>query len=76
MAIWGAGVIVGPILGPVLGGWLTENYRWRWCFYINLPVGILAFAGVFLFSTETQPRRRRFDLAASCCSASASGPCR
>ena len=46
MAIWGMGAILGPILGPALGGWLTDNLDWRWVFYINLPVGILAFAGV------------------------------
>ena len=44
MAIWGVGIMVGPILGPTLGGWLTDNYNWRWVFYINLPIGILAFA--------------------------------
>ena len=38
--------MAGPILGPVLGGWLTENYSWRWVFYINLPIGILAFLGI------------------------------
>src|SRR5690349_5045967 len=43
MAIWGAGIMVGPILGPVLGGWLTDNVDWRWVFFINLPVGLLAF---------------------------------
>src|SRR5919205_2141086 len=41
MAMWGIGVMVGPILGPTLGGWLTEYYNWRWVFYINLPIGIL-----------------------------------
>ena len=46
MALWGVGVMVGPVLGPVLGGWLTENYTWRWVFYINLPIGILAFIGI------------------------------
>src|SRR5579875_1332450 len=42
MAVFGLGVVVAPILGPTLGGWLTENYSWRWAFYINVPVGILA----------------------------------
>ena len=41
MAIWVMGVTIGPILGPALGGWLTENYNWRWVFYINVPFGIL-----------------------------------
>ena len=41
MGFWGLGIVVAPILGPVLGGWLTENYSWRWVFYINLPVGIV-----------------------------------
>ena len=44
MAVWGMGVMVGPIIGPTLGGWLTDNYNWRWVFYINLPVGVLAAA--------------------------------
>ena len=42
MGIWGLGIIVAPILGPVVGGWLTENYTWRWVFYINLPIGIMS----------------------------------
>ena len=46
MAIWGIGVTMGPILGPALGGWLTDNYTWRWVFYINLPIGMLAFVGL------------------------------
>ena len=46
MAIWGAGIMVGPIVGPVLGGWLTETFDWRFVFYVNLPVGILALAGL------------------------------
>src|SRR5579864_1548282 len=49
MAIWGAGAILGPIFGPVLGGWLTDNFTWRWVFFINLPIGILAFAAVWIF---------------------------
>jgi DHA2 family multidrug resistance protein len=42
MAIFALGVIVAPVLGPVLGGWLTDNYSWRWVFYINLPVGVIS----------------------------------
>ncbi len=42
MGFWGLGIVVAPILGPVLGGWLTETYSWRWVFYINIPVGMLA----------------------------------
>jgi MFS transporter, DHA2 family, multidrug resistance protein len=54
MAIWGMGVMVGPILGPTLGGWLTENYDWRWVFYINVPFGILAAFGILAFLKETR----------------------
>src|SRR3984893_10401903 len=42
MGFWGLGIVVAPILGPVLGGWLTDNYSWRWVFYINIPVGVAA----------------------------------
>jgi DHA2 family multidrug resistance protein len=42
MGFWGLGIVVAPILGPVVGGWLTENYTWRWVFYINLPFGIIS----------------------------------
>jgi DHA2 family multidrug resistance protein len=49
MAIWGMGVMVGPILGPTLGGWLTESWNWRWVFYVNLPFGIIAFLGLMVF---------------------------
>jgi DHA2 family multidrug resistance protein len=42
MAVFGLGVVVAPVLGPTLGGWLTDQYSWRWAFYINLPVGALA----------------------------------
>ena len=43
MAVFAQGVVVAPILGPTIGGWITDNYSWRWIFYINLPVGVLAF---------------------------------
>ena len=63
MAMWGVGVMVGPILGPSLGGWLTEYYNWRWVFYINLPFGLLAWLGLAAFVQETPiSRARRFDL--------------
>ena len=61
MAIWVTAVTIGPILGPALGGWLTENYNWRWVFYINVPFGILAFLGILTFMPETQLRKSRFD---------------
>ena len=62
MAIWGAGAILGPILGPALGGYFTENFSWRWCFYINLPIGILAFLGVLFFiSGDRLTTAKRFD---------------
>jgi DHA2 family multidrug resistance protein len=53
MAVWGVGAILGPILGPLLGGWLTENMTWRWVFFINLPVGLLAAVGLFFVITES-----------------------
>jgi DHA2 family multidrug resistance protein len=42
MAFWALGIVVAPMLGPVMGGWLTDNYSWRWIFYINIPIGIIA----------------------------------
>ena len=43
MAVWGLGMMIGPILGPIVGGWITDNYSWRWIFYINIPMGGIAF---------------------------------
>ena len=59
MAIWGVGVMVGPILGPTLGGWLTEYYSWRWVFYINVPVGILTVPGPADLPARDATRARR-----------------
>src|SRR6202044_4278940 len=42
MAIYGMGVVVAPTVGPALGGWITDNYSWRWIFFLNVPVGIIA----------------------------------
>jgi DHA2 family multidrug resistance protein len=61
MAIWGAGIMVGPIIGPTLGGWLTESFGWRYVFFVNLPVGILALAGLMAFLPESPRRERSFD---------------
>ncbi len=61
MALWGIGVMVGPILGPTLGGWLTEHYTWRWVFYINVPVGIATTFGLLTFLPETRRVASRFD---------------
>ena len=54
MALFGVSVMVGPVLGPVIGGWLTDHFNWRWIFYINLPLGALALAGISLFIRETK----------------------
>jgi DHA2 family multidrug resistance protein len=61
MAIWGAGIMVAPIIGPTIGAYLTEDFNWRWVFYINVPVGALCFAGILLFMPDTVRRLRRFD---------------
>ena len=56
MAMWGMGVMLGPILGPTLGGYLTEFYNWRWVFYINLPIGLMAVFGIMAFVPETDKK--------------------
>jgi DHA2 family multidrug resistance protein len=59
MAFWGLGIVVAPMLGPVMGGWITDNYSWRWVFYINLPVGILALimSSLFIFDPKYISRK-------------------
>jgi DHA2 family multidrug resistance protein len=62
MAVWGMGVMVGPILGPTLGGYLTDAYNWRWVFYINVPFGIAAIAGLWFFLKDnSKDQALRFD---------------
>jgi DHA2 family multidrug resistance protein len=61
MAVWVLAVVVGPAVGPVLGGWLTENYSWRWVFFINVPFGILSVLGLLGFMRESATRRETFD---------------
>jgi DHA2 family multidrug resistance protein len=62
MALFGGGVMIGPILGPVLGGWLTDSYNWRWVFLVNLPVGMLCFFLMTAFMPTSGTHKRRFDL--------------
>ncbi|MBF6561029.1 MAG: DHA2 family efflux MFS transporter permease subunit [Candidatus Binataceae bacterium] len=59
MAMWGVGLMCAPILGPTLGGWITDNWDWRWNFYINLPVGAIAFAMVSVFVHDPDYMRNR-----------------
>ena len=61
MAIWGVGVMLGPIMGPTLGGWLTETYSWRWVFYINLPFGCSPRRPDDLPAEQRGTGRLRFD---------------
>jgi MFS transporter, DHA2 family, multidrug resistance protein len=62
MTIWGMVIMVGPIAGPVLGGWITDNFDWRWVFYINVPIGIGAAIGSFLLLSDATPIIRKFDV--------------
>src|SRR5262245_46185127 len=66
MAIWGIGIMFAPIIGPTLGGWITDNWSWRWVFYINVPVGAAAVVLAWLFVPEPRAERpalRRVDVA-------------
>ena len=63
MAMWGVGTMVGPIVGPSLGGWLTDEFTWRWVFYVNLPVGLLCAFGVLVLVRDSiHDRPRPFDM--------------
>jgi DHA2 family multidrug resistance protein len=62
MAIWGMGVMMGPIMGPSLGAWLTETYSWHWVFFVNLPFGLFTVLGLLVFMDETNKNTElRFD---------------
>ncbi len=64
LAVWGIGIMLAPILGPTVGGWIADNWSWRWVFYINLPIGILAFfmVSAFLFDAPFHRRPRHVDV--------------
>jgi DHA2 family multidrug resistance protein len=61
MSIYGMGIMIGPIAGPVLGGWLTENFNWRWVFYVNVPIGILCIALLIWLLPPKDTVKRHFD---------------
>jgi DHA2 family multidrug resistance protein len=61
MGFWGLGIVVAPIFGPVLGGWLTDNYSWRWVFYINIPVGMVSLLMTKLFVFDPSYIERKSD---------------
>jgi DHA2 family multidrug resistance protein len=63
MAVWGMGIMLAPILGPTVGGWVCDNWSWRWIFYINLPIGLLGFllVSAFLFDSPFVSKPRRID---------------
>jgi MFS transporter, DHA2 family, multidrug resistance protein len=58
MSVWGMGMMVGPVGGPILGGWITDNYSWRWIFYINVPIGVIAALMVAVFVHDPSYIRR------------------
>ena len=65
MAAWGVGIMMAPIFGPTLGGWISDNWSWRWIFYINLPIGIvgLLVASAVLFDPRYLKKPGRIDVA-------------
>lgn len=62
MAMFGMGVVLGPVLGPITGGWLTDNLDWRWVFYVNVPIGLIAITGLWLLLPDVKRPLRRFDI--------------
>ena len=60
MAVWGLGIVLAPTFGPTVGGWIADNWSWRWIFYINLPIGVLGFfmASALLFDSHARASRR------------------
>ena len=64
MAVWGVGIMLAPILGPTVGGWIADNWSWRWIFYINLPIGFIGFilVSAFLFDSPFVKKPRGIDL--------------
>ena len=64
LAVWGFGIMLAPILGPTVGGWIADNWSWRWIFYINLPIGVIAFfmVSAFLFDAPFHRRPRHVDV--------------
>ena len=61
MAIWSMSTVLAPVAGPALGGWITENFSWRWCFYINVPIGVVSLLLLTLAMPRTATKRRKFD---------------
>jgi MFS transporter, DHA2 family, multidrug resistance protein len=63
MAVWGVGIMMAPILGPTVGGWLADNWSWRWIFYINIPIGFIGFVmvSIFLFDSPFVRKPRGID---------------
>ncbi|MGE4411276.1 MAG: DHA2 family efflux MFS transporter permease subunit [Sphingobium sp.] len=62
MALFGMGVVIGPVLGPILGGWLTESMNWRWVFFVNVPIGAIAFSGLWFLLPDIRKPARSLDL--------------
>jgi len=62
MALFGGGIMIGPILGPLLGGWLTDSFNWRWVFLVNIPIGTLATVMLLRYMPRIPLNRRKFDL--------------